>query len=397
MASKPHTGRAIVSSDMLSKGGWKMQDLTLRPIADNELIVDMVATGICHTDVIFGDQEDGQPGSFYPRVMGHEGACPVSSYTWRSGYVREVGSKVTVAKPGDPVLLSFAYCNGCHSCKDGHPAFCDKFNEINFYGGKDYTLSSSGGDPSKPDISGGFFGHSSFASVSIVNEVSVVNVKDSITKKEDLQLLAPFGCGIQTGSGTVANIAKASQQDIVAVTGLGGVGLSAIMAAKISGCRMIIGIDRIASRLELAKTLGATHTINTAELPEGKSVVDAVKEVAEGSGPSVSIDTTGLPALIRAAVEWTRNRGKICQVGTSPMDAKLDIPIFMFMISGKQFIGTVEGDSVPSEYVPKMIQWWRDGQFPVEKLVKYYKADDFETALHDMHSGEIVKPILLWS
>ena len=223
---------------------------------------------------------------------------------------------MTVAKPGDPVLLSFAFCNKCDTCKAGHHSHCPEFTELNFGDvSRSFGLKSKGGEP---NIGGGFFGQSSFGSVSIVRECSVVNAKDIITDKKDLQLFAPLGCGVQTGSGTVINAAKATPDDIVCVMGLGGVGLSAVMGAKIQGCRMIISVDKVKSRLNLATEFGATHAIDGSKLPEGKELVDVIKEIAEGQGPTITIDTTGAPALINAGVQFTRNRGKIIQVGSPP-------------------------------------------------------------------------------
>jgi Zn-dependent alcohol dehydrogenase len=150
-----------------------------------------------------------------------------------SGYVKAVGKGVTVAKPGDPVLLSFAFCNKCEICKTGHKSYCNSFNELNFGGPyRDFQLASRSGEP---EVGGGFFGQSSFASLSIVRECSVVNAKDLVRDKKELQLFAPLGCGIQTGSGTVVNAARATPQDVLLVSGLGGVGLSAIMGAKVQG------------------------------------------------------------------------------------------------------------------------------------------------------------------
>ena len=250
----------------------------------------------------------------------------------------------------------------------------------------------------KTDIGGAFFGQSSFGSVSIVKECSVVNAKDIVKGKddEDLKLFAPLGCGIQTGSGTVVNAAKAGPNDVVVVMGLGGVGLSAIMGAKVSGCRKIIGLDKVQSRLDLAKELGATDIVDGSKIREGKELGDVIKEVADGLGPTISVDTTGVPALIKAAVQFTRNRGKIVQVGTTPFDFKLEIDMFQFMMSGKQLLGAIEGQAYPPEYVPKMIQWYRDGKFPFDKLMKLIPADEFEQGLKEMHDGSTIKPILVW-
>lgn len=217
-----------------------------------------------------------------------------------------------------------------------------------------------------------------------------------MSSKEELQLLSPLGCGIQTGAGTVINAAQATEKDVVCVLGLGGVGLSAIMGAKIINARRIIGVDRVPSRLALAKEMGATHVIDSSKLPEGQTLAQAVRAASEDLGPSITVDTTGVPFLIQAAVEFARNRGKIMQVGSAPFDFKLEIPVFDFMVRGLQYIGAVEGQAHPPDFVPKMVQWRKEGKFPVDKLMKLMPADEFEAALHEMYAGETIKPILVW-
>ena len=326
-----------------------------------------------------------------------------------AGYVREVGAAVTAASPGDPVLLSFSCCGKCHSCAAEHPSYCVKFNEINFGATPDFQTTKitkegesktngetiTNGDHKK-DIHGGFFGQSSFANVAIVHEASVVNVKGLIEDDEDLKMLAPLGCGVQTGTGTVVTVAGATSSDTVTVMGLGGVGLTAIMAAKMRNCKTIIGIDRVESRMALAKRLGATHVINTSDLANSEEVVDKVFAMTEGQGSMITIDTTGHVPLISQAVRFTGNRGRIYQIGIAAPGSKLEIPVWEFMAAGKQYIGTVEGDSVPADYVPQMIRWYKDGLLPMNEIVKFFKAEDFETAVKEMAEGKIVKPVIVW-
>ena len=339
-------GRAIVCHDTYENGGWKMENVSVRKPGEGELLVEMVASGVCHTDALIGGIPGGaSPAAFYPRVLGHEGA----------GYVKEVGPGVSVAQLGDPVLLSFAFCDRCEICKSGHRSNCISMTELNF--ASQNTIFSGTSEGGKLDISGSFFGQSSFASLSVVRQCSVVNVKGIIKDRKELELFAPLGCGIQTGSGTVINAAEATPQDSIVVMGLGGVGLSAVMGAKIQGCSTIIGVDRVESRLKLAKELGATHKIDSSKLPKGKQLGDVIKDLTSGVGPTITIDTTGVPTLINAGVEFTRNKGKIIQVGSSPFNFKLEIEVFSYMLTGKQFFGAIEGSAYPPEYVPKMIQW----------------------------------------
>ncbi|KAK6428084.1 hypothetical protein LTR95_015778 [Oleoguttula sp. CCFEE 5521] len=172
--------------------------------------------------------------------------------------------------------------------------------------------------------------------------------------------------------------------------GLGGVGLSAIMAAKIQGSRIIIGVDRVQSRLELAKELGATHVVDGSALKEGQSLTDAIKALSEDLGPTVVIDTTGAPPLIQAGFDSARNKGRVIQVGSSPFDFNMSINMFAFMMRGVTFSGAIEGQAYPPEFVPKMVQWYRDGKFPVDKLVKFMAVDKFEQALEEMHNSSMI-------
>jgi len=156
--------------------------------------------------------------------------------------VRVVGKNVSSVAVGDPVLLSFDHCRTCTQCKASHPGFCNSFVPLNAVGtpGRFKTTSSE-------DIMGSFFGQSSFASLTAVHEASVLNAKDLIKDREELEIFAPLGCGFQTGSGSLVNLGKVDESSQVVVLGLGGVGLSAIMAAKVKGCRTIIGVDRVVS------------------------------------------------------------------------------------------------------------------------------------------------------
>lgn len=373
--------QALVSRGPFSEGKWSIEDVTLRDIKDDEVVVEIVASGICHTDLHCGNTPDdkGVPAVFYPRVLGHEG----------SGYVGRVGKAVTGVEPGDPVLLSFSYCGECHVCKTGPPSHCTTFFDINFMGDPCFS------DAKGTSIGGRFFGQSSFAKHAIVSGKSVVNVKGMGLSRDDLKLLAPLGCGLQTGSGTVVNVAKAGPEDVIAIVGMGGVGLAAVMAAKNQKCKTIIGIDRLEARLELAKSLGATHVINTSSLSMEELVAE-VKEVADGLGTTISIDTSAHPPLVAAQVDFSRYMGKIIQVGTGMPEAYLKIHMQTFMVSAKQYFGAVQGHSRTREYIPQMIQWWKDGLFPVEKLVQFYKIENFESAVKVMGNGDVVKPIMVW-
>ncbi|RAH80185.1 alcohol dehydrogenase [Aspergillus japonicus CBS 114.51] len=362
------TGRALVSYGPYKDGGWKLRNVALRPIREHELLVEVIASGVCQTDLHFAGLESGH-GVHYPRVMGHEGA----------GYVRQVGPGVTSARVGDPVLMSFSSCQTCRCCRRGHPAHCHNFDPINFEStSTDRVFWEEGAttpQTSEPDIFGRFFGQSSFASWTIVQESAVINVAGMVEKKEELQLLAPLGCGIQTGAGAVLNAAGAQRDDTIAT---------------------IIGVARNEARLKLALELGATHVVRIDPDADLSHVTQAVRALTGGLGVDVTLETTGVPDLVAEAVRMTANRGKIVQLGAAPETATVNIPIHEFMVAGKVFMGVVEGDVVHREFVPQMIEWVKSGLLPLHKIVGFYPAENFEEAVRNMKSGRTIKPILLW-
>ncbi|KAK8152921.1 zinc-binding dehydrogenase [Phyllosticta citrichinensis] len=381
--ASPIKTQALVSRGPFSEGKWAIEDVTLREPREDEVVVEIVASGICHTDLHCGNTRDDQgvPAVFYPRVLGHEG----------SGYVTRVGSAVTNVHPGDAVLLSFAYCGTCHVCLTGPPSHCTRFFEINFVGEPAFSTPDAEND----SIHGRFFGQSSFAKHTVVSFKSVVNVSSLNLSRADLQLLAPLGCGLQTGSGTVINVAAAGPSDSIAILGMGGVGLAAVMAAKMRGCAAIVGIDRVASRLELARSLGATHTIDTSGLAPAQ-VAEAIRDATDGLGATVCIDTSASPALVAALLDGTRYMGRVIQVGTGMPDARLSLHMQSFMVSGKTYRGAVQGHCRTDDSIPQMVRWWRDGVFPVERLVQFWDVKEFEKAVAEMGKGKVVKPVLVW-
>ncbi|KAI1856847.1 uncharacterized protein JN550_013649 [Neoarthrinium moseri] len=379
--------KAIVSRGPFSEGKWAIEPVTLRELKEDEVLVEIIASGICHTDLHCGNTPDdkGVPAVFYPRVLGHEG----------SGYVKAAGSAVTSVQEGDAVLLSFSYCGECHVCQTGPPSHCTKFFEINFMGEPVFSP-ASGASESTPTIGGRFFGQSSFGGHTIVSSKCVVNVSSLALSREELRLLAPLGCGLQTGAGTVINVAKAGPEDSIAIIGLGGVGLAAVMAAKNAGCKRIIGLDRLSSRLETARELGATDVVDTSD-KSTEELVSAVKEASDGGlGATIVIDTSAHPPLVSAAVQFTRYLAQIIQVGTGMPEAYLNLHMQSFMVSGKKYYGAVQGHSRTSQYIPELIRWWREGKFPVEKLVKFFDFEDFAGAIRGMGDGSVVKPVLVW-
>ncbi|TJY11117.1 NAD(P)-dependent alcohol dehydrogenase [Lentilactobacillus buchneri] len=333
----------------------------------NEVLVEIKATGICHTDAAGRDYATTP----YPVALGHEGA----------GIVKEVGSGVSTVKPGDHVVLSFSYCGHCENCLTGHPASCIHFNELNA-GGRSFDgthrIHSEGGK----DIST-FFGQSSFSTYSVVDEHGVTKVPSDV----DISLLGPLGCGFQTGAGTVLNALKPKFGSSIAIFGTGAVGLAAMMAAKMIGMDHIIAIDIHDNRLELAKELGATETINS----QKRNPEDVVKELLQ-TGVEYSIDTTGVSPVIKQAVHVLKPSGTCALIGLAG-DVTFNIQGEVIG-EAKQIIGIIEGDAIPQLFIPKLVNYYKKGLFPFDRLVKYYKFADINQAFEDSADGSVIKPIV---
>lgn len=347
-------------------GKFIFQKLELDSPKTGEIKIKLVATGVCHTDAVARDLGLTP----FPVVLGHEGA----------GIVEAIGPGVTGLKIGDHVVMSFAHCGHCENCLTGHPTVCRTFNDLNF-GGKmeDQTsrIHHSGKDVSN------FFGQSSFSNYAIVHERNAVKVDQDV----DIALLGPLGCGIQTGAGTVLNRLKPEFASSIAIYGCGAVGLSAIMAAKIANCKHIIAVDVHDSRLELAKELGATHTLN------GKKV-DVLQEIKSitGGGTHYAVETTGAPPVVKQCLNALRPLGTAAIVGVTP-EMKIDVHNDL-MAEGKSMIGVIEGDSVPRVFIPQLIDYFKAGKFPFDKLIKFYDFKDIEQAFEDSKSGKTIKPVL---
>lgn len=347
-----------------------LETIDIEEPRENEILVKVVATGVCHTDIVV---RDGMLPTPLPVVLGHEGA----------GVVEKVGRAVSKVKPGDKVVMTFNSCGRCPSCQDHHVSYCHEFFPRNFFAARTDGTSalSAGGEP----IHGNFFGQSSFATHAICHEVNVVQVPDAAP----LELLGPLACGIQTGAGAVMNALKVSAGKSFAVFGTGSVGLSALMAAKIVGSTIVIAVDRNDERLEMARELGATHTINPAK-------VDATAEIIgiTGYGVNFALDTTGISNVIRSAVMALAPMGACGILGASAMGSEINLDEVHFMSGGRRLMGIVEGESNPDTFIPMLAELHAQGRFPFDKLVKFYSFDEINRAIEDSESGRTIKPIV---
>ncbi|MFC4223021.1 NAD(P)-dependent alcohol dehydrogenase [Lysinibacter cavernae] len=350
-----------------------LKRLELDEPRQGEVRVRMVASGVCHTDAIVRDQWYPTP---LPAVLGHEG----------SGIVDAVGPGVTSVEPGDHVVLSFATCGTCKSCLSGHPSYCVNFFELDF-GGSRTDGSKAFTDEDGQPVSSHFFGQSSFSTYSNVAERSIVKV----SKDAPLELLGPLGCGIQTGAGAVLNVLKPEAGSSVVIFGTGAVGLSGLLAAVASSASIIIAVDIVDSRLEFAKTLGATHTINS----KNEDAPARIKEIT-GGGVDYALDTTGNKFVFAQMLNSMGILGHAALVGAAALGTEASVDIGTLLMSGLTLSMVIEGDSVPQAFIPKLISLYNDGKFPFDKLIKRYDFANINQAFADSESGITLKPVVIF-
>lgn len=230
------------------------------------------------------------------------------------------------------------------------------------------------------------FSQSSFATHALVNVNNITKVDDDV----DLRLVGPLGCGFATGAGTVTNGLKPRANSSIAVFGTGAVGLGAMMAAIIEGCTTVIAIDIHDSRLELAKELGATHTINSMT----EDLNERIKEITGGKGVDYSIDTTGVSAVMKSSIDVLAVRGVAAPIAVTPNTLELNTSQDL-VPTNRTIIGVLMGDSIPQITIPQLIEYYKKGQFPIDILVKYYKFEDINQAAADSNSGKTIKPVVI--
>lgn len=338
---------------------------------DDEILVRIVGVGLCHTDLIARDQTVPYP---LPAVLGHEG----------SGVVESTGPLVRKVAPGDHVVLTFASCGQCAPCGDGRPAYCKEFGSRNFAGirpaGGSTLRGHDGGE-----LCGCFFGQSSFAGYAMASERNVVKVAADVP----LDIMGPLGCSIQTGAGAVLNALRPPAGSSIAIFGTGPVGMAAVLAARVAGCTRIVAVDLNQARLDLALELGATDAINAADTDP----VAAIRALTNDEGAAFAIECTGVPQVVRQAVECVRITGTCGLVGTAPMGAETSLDINSLVL-GRTVRGIVEGDSLPDIFIPQLIELWRQGRFPFDRFITFYRLDQINKAVEEVGQGHVLKPVL---
>ncbi|XUU60527.1 NAD(P)-dependent alcohol dehydrogenase [Erythrobacter sp. HA6-11] len=346
----------------------RIETLMLDDPAADEVIIKVEAAGICHTDLGISQWSET------PRVFGHEGA----------GTVVETGSAVTKFEKGDRVVATFGFCGACPNCEGGRPAYCFDGIALNIEGQRAANRPSLKREDGS-EVGGAFFQQSCFATYALATERNLVRIPDGL----DMVTAAPLGCGIQTGAGAVFNQIGALPDRPLLVVGAGAVGAAAIMAGKIIGCDPIIAIELNAERRTLARQLGASHVIDGSN----EDWVEAVQALTHG-GVTAALDTAGTQATFEACIAALHSGGTL---GVLTLPGEFDAPIshpggLDFMT--KSIVGIIEGDAVPSKFLPLLTAYLASGDMPIDRLIKTYRFEDIAEAFADAASGKVIKPVL---
>ena len=345
-------------------------ELELAPPGPGELLIRVEAAGLCHSDLSVVDGNRPRPT---PMALGHEAA----------GEVVEVGAGVTDVAVGDHVVLVFVpRCGTCAECAAGRPALCEPAAAANtagelLRGGRRWG--SLDGVPVNHHL-----GVSAFAEHVVVDRGSVVVVADDVP----YPIAALFGCALLTGAGAVLNSAVVRPGESVAVFGLGGVGLAAVMGAVVAGANPIVAIDPVGAKQDLARELGATHAIGTDDVQQ------SVRELVPG-GVRHAFEAVGSAAVLADAWAVTRRGGTTVSVGLPHPSQELTIPVAQLVGEARTLMGSYLGGAVPQRDIPAMIGLWRAGRLPVERMHSAsLELEDINRALDELAEGRAVRQVL---
>jgi Zn-dependent alcohol dehydrogenase len=342
-------------------------ELELDGPGPGEILVRVRAAGLCHSDL---SVIDGSRPRVMPMVLGHEGA----------GEVVEVGAGVGDLQPGDHVVMTFVpSCGACQPCLAGRAALCEPGAAANATGA---LLSGERR----------WHEHHHHLGVSAFAEHIVVSAKSAVRVDPDLpfDVAALFGCAVLTGVGAVLHSARVQPGDSVAVFGLGGVGLAALLGAKVAGAGTIVAVDVVPDKLELATQLGATHAI-----PAGPDALEAIGEATRGGAEHV-IETVGSAAVLADAYAATRRGGTTVTVGLPHPEQMLSIPAVSLVAEEKTLRGSYLGSSVPARDIPRFVALHQAGQLPVERLLTHrLTLDELNEGFDRLARGEAVRQAVI--
>lgn len=351
---------------------YVIEEVDLEGPGPGEVLVEIRAAGLCHSDLTTMEGQRQRP---VPFVGGHEGA----------GIVREVGAGVTSLRPGDHVVMTVGGgCGECRYCLGGKPQLCDAVN-VNRAEGRlpnGAIKMSKGGMPIKH-----YFGVSSFAQYSVNTPDCLVRIDPSVP----WDVAATFGCAVVTGVGAVMNSARVQPGQHVAVFGLGGVGLSAVMGAKAAGASRIIGIDLLEEKFPLAKELGCTHCFSARD----PNLVEAVRDLTRG-GVDVSIEVSGAIPALASANEITAKAGEVVVVGLPNKGASYPLDPTAMIFSERVIRGSMMGGGIARRDIPRFERLYLDGKLPVGRLKSgEIGFDGLNAGFDRLDRGEVIRQILL--
>ncbi len=377
---------ATVLSEMGSTGPFAESkplvrtELELDRPGEDELLVRVRAAGLCHSDL---SVITGQRPRAMPMALGHEA----------SGEVVEAGSAGSEFSPGDQVILTFMpACGKCSFCRSGRPALCEPGAAANHEGtllGGAIRLHDDRGKPVHHHL-----GVSAFSDHIVVSERSAVKVPGDL----DFEIAALFGCAVLTGAGAVFNTAaSALPAESVAIFGLGGVGLAALLAARAQGAEQIIAVDRVGSKLELARDLGATETVNATAESSGGGATDARIREMSGGGVRLALETVGNENVLAQAYAATGRGGMTVTAGLPHPERMLQIPAISLVAEERTLKGSYLGSSVPSRDIPRFIEMYRNGELPVDRLLSdTLVPEEINGGFDRLASGEAVRQVALF-
>ena len=346
-----------------------VDDVSIDEPGPREVIVQVAATGVCHSDLVY---MDGGYSHGTPTILGHESA----------GVVLAVGDDVTDVSAGDHVVTTLsASCGRCVYCVEGDTYLCSRREDTRREAGSSPRLSKDG------QVVHQFLDLSSFAEQILVHESTLVEIPRDVP----LDRAALLGCGVATGLGAVLNSARVQPGQSVAIIGCGGVGLAAVQGARIAGAQPIIAIDLIDSKLELAVSLGASDTINGSQ----SDPVTIVREITGGHGVHHAIEALGTAATARSAFDMLRRGGTATIVGLIPAQT-IDVPTDDLFYE-RRIQGSVLGSNRPRRDIPRYVQMYLEGQLNLDDMVtRRIALDGLNTAFEDMRSGTSVRSLVVF-
>ncbi len=353
----------------------EIRDLDLAPPGPHEVLVRLAASGVCHSDLHVIEGVLPVP---LPAVLGHEGA----------GVVEAVGEGVTRVRPGDHVVLSWVpSCGHCYYCGIGRPDMCDEAFSIQLQGslpGGGMRLHDQGADVYH------FLGTSCFAERAVVAEQAAIPIRRDVP----LDRAALVGCAVTTGYGAVVHTARVPQGAKVAVVGLGGVGLSIILAAKLAGAEQIIAIDRVPEKLSLARRLGATDVVDASRSDD---IVTPVLDLTDGRGSDYAFEAVGRPGTIEAAYGMTRKAGTTVVVGIAAPHEQISLNAFAIPSASRVLTGSWYGQARTEEDIPAILDLYMAGRLDLDALIsRRYSLGEINEAFDALRRGELARGVVMF-